>query len=468
MMRFVLAALFAAVSFGEIAWAQTEPLLPRAVARSAAEQYPEIQAAVARRREALGRRLSADGAFDTRVRSDVTSRLGGFYSGDIASLDVTKPLAPFGAEVYGGYRIAQGDFPIYDDYNFTNEGGEAKVGILFSLLRGRAIDNRRAGVAEAQIGVNAAELDVLLKQIEVQQSALIAYWRWVAAGRELEAFEELLQLAERRDKALRQEVASGARAAIFITENAQNLTRRRELVRRAEQTLALAANTLSLYYRDGDGDPIVPVRANLPDNAPLPNSARTITPEALLAGRPDLKLFDLAEQRLEVRRSLARNDLQPDLSFKVEASQDFGGIGPGGVSRDPGEIIAGVTLSVPLGRRDARGRLRQAEAALDAVSAERKLLRDRIIQELNDLIIQLRTAKDVLALTKIETEQALIMQEAERERFRGGASDFFLVNIREQTAANAKVRLAQAELTLAAAHISYQAATLDLDSLTRP
>ncbi|MEO1656665.1 MAG: TolC family protein [Pseudomonadota bacterium] len=441
------------------------PLLPQTVARSTEQHYPEIVAAEAERAAARGRQLASRGAFDTVLETRGRARLDGFYSGDTGEISASRALRPLGAEVYGGYRVSQGDFPIYEDEYFTDQGGEVKIGVLFNLLRNRAIDGRRAGLREADIDVSAAELDVLLTQITVQQSALTAYWRWVARGRELKAYQDLLALAERRDDALRREVASGARARIVLTENAQNLTRRRELVRRAEQDLTLAANALSLFLRDALGEPIIPTADQLPETLPLPRNGGSVDAQALLTIRPDLQLLNLAQQRLEVQRDLARNDLQPELRVGVEAADDFGAIGPGGVSRDEREVIAGVTLSVPLGRRDARGRLRAAEAEITAVEQRQRLLRDQIVRELRDIIVSLETAEELLDLTRQETEQADALREAERSRFRSGASDFFLVNLREQSAANAQVRLAQAEFTLAAAALAYQAATLDLDRL---
>ncbi|MEM6747199.1 MAG: TolC family protein [Pseudomonadota bacterium] len=441
------------------------PLLPQTVAQSTERHYPEIVAAEAERSAAIGRQLASRGAFDTLLKTRARARLDGFYSGDTGEVSVSRALQPLGAEVYGGYRVSQGDFPIYEDEYFTDQGGEVKIGVLFNLLRNRAIDGRRADLREADIDVSAAELDVLLTQITVQQAALTSYWRWVAKGRELKAYEDLLALAESRDDALRREVASGARARIVLTENAQNLLRRQELVRRAEQDLILAANALSLFLRDDAGEPIIPNANQLPQTLPLPQNGGSIDAQSLLTVRPDLQLLNLAQQRLEVQRDLARNDLQPELRVGVEAADDFGAIGPGGVSRDEREIIAGVTLTVPLGRRDARGRLRAAQAEIMAVEQRQRLLRDQIVRELRDIIVSLDTAEELLNLTRQETLQANALREAERSRFRSGASDFFLVNLREQSAANAQVRLAEAEFTLAAATLAYQAATLDLERL---
>ncbi|NNU15954.1 TolC family protein [Parvularcula sp. ZS-1/3] len=462
-MRYVVLALIFLVG---LAHAQTAPLLPETVIQSVERHYPALLAAEAEQRVAAGERLSAEGAFDTVIESRLRGRLAGFYSGDIASVEATKPLAPLGAEVYGGYRLSQGDFPIYEDEYFTNQGGEAKVGVLFSLLRNRTIDSRRAGILEAELGLSEAALDVLIARLEVQERAQIAYWQWVTAGRERQAYAGLLALAERRDVALRREVSSGARAAIFLTENAQNLTRRRDRVRRADLALALAANDLALYLRDENGEPIVPSPEQQPLNLDLPSPVSLAELASIVDGQPELRLLKIARQRLELKRDLARNDLLPNLDLKVEAGDDFGAIGPGGISRDDAEVIAGVTLKVPFGRRDARGRVRSANARLDALEQRQRLLSDRIAQEIRKLTVSIETAEELLKLATLEAQQAAELEEAERRRFRNGASDFFLVNIREQTAANARVRVAEAELALAAARISYLAATFDIERLT--
>jgi len=62
-------------------------------------------------------------------------------------------------------------------------------------------------------------------------------------------------------------------------------------------------------------------------------------------------------------------------------------------------------------------------------------------------------------------EQARVLMDAERRRFASGASDFFLVNVREQTAADARIRFLQAELKRHVAQAEYDAATLNLPRL---
>ena len=440
-------------------------ILPSDVAASAQEHYPAVIAALAERDVAAGKRRTAAGAFDTVFKTEARSRLEGYYSGDTLSTSIERPLGPLGATVYGGYRVSDGDFPVYEDYNFTNRLGEAKIGVLFSLLRDRAIDARRLGIRQADLDLLQADLDVFLTRIGVQREALVAYWRWVAAGRELKAYQDLLRIAEERDTALRREVEAGARAEIFLVENAQNLVRRREFVRRAERDLALAANGLGLFLRDANGAMIIPTSADLPGDVEIGAALADIRPEAVISERPEVQLLELAEERIENRRALAQNDLKPRFDVRVEASDDFGAIGAGGVSRDPGEFVAGATFSVPLGRREARGRVQAADAELRALRERQRLLRDQIFRELNDIVTSLETAQDILALTRQEAQFADTMRKAEAQRFRGGASDFFLVNIREETFVYARVKLARAEFALAASQVTYRAAIMDTEAL---
>jgi outer membrane protein TolC len=68
-------------------------------------------------------------------------------------------------------------------------------------------------------------------------------------------------------------------------------------------------------------------------------------------------------------------------------------------------------------------------------------------------------------LADAEVTQASQMVQAERTRFRLGAGDFFLVNVREETAANAQISAIRADLAGRLAEASYNAATMNLTAL---
>jgi len=446
------------------------PLTADQVLESAAQHFPEILQLLAAQRGAAGKVLEAEGAFDLVFSADGFSRVGGFYDGSTVKGLAKQRLRPLGTQLYGGYKLSNGDFPIYEDINFTNTGGTAQVGALFSLLRDRTIDQQRFQEFDAQLGLQRANLDVLLTRIGVQQQALIAYWQWVGLGRQVQIYENLLRIAIERQTNLEEQVRSGARARIFLTENQQNIVRRQTLVRSARRDLRIAANTLSFYYRDQEGDTIIPTDERLPPTLPIGDvSEIALVPEAATTAavyrRPELAILRNAIDRERLRLELRENNLKPRLDLNIGVQSGLGAVAEGGVSRDSTDTVVGLQFSVPLQQRAVRGQLVQSRAALEARQQEQQLTTDQIELEVRNILQELEAARELLELAEQEVTQSSIMRQSEVTRFQSGASDFFLVNIREEVEANARVRMAQAKLATLIARANFDAATVDLQRL---
>ena len=397
-----------------------EPLRLADVLATSAMRFPAILAERAERDAAAGEIGIAAGAFDTLVDASSDSYASGFYDGQVVRSTVRQPLRRFGASLYGEYQISDGDFPIYEDENFTNRGGKAKVGVVLSLLRDRDIDDRRFATEDAALGLEQAELDVLLTQIAVQRDAAVAYWRWVAAGQRLAVYEDLLANAEDRDAGLVREVASGARAAIFLTENRQTITQRRSLVAQSERDFLLAANRLAFYLRDADGRPLLPTRDRVPDamEPPPATAPRALQSAAtVLLNRPELRQLETRIRRAGNRLRLRENLLKPRFDVSVSVAEGIGGVGEGGVSRDSTDTVIGLNFSVPIQQRTARGRVAQAEAELEALRRQRQLAEERIALELEAIVMGLNYAEQLASLASTEVEQSQRLEEAEITRF---------------------------------------------------
>ncbi|KEO90134.1 transporter [Erythrobacter longus] len=448
----------------------TGPLLPESVLRSSALTFPSILESFEREAAARSDQLAADGAFDLILEGEAYDRVTGTFSGGYAEVGARQPIAAMGAEVFGSYRLSDGTFPIYENIFNTNQAGEFKIGGLLSLLRDRRIDERRFNVRDTQLARDQARLDVLLVQLKVQHEALSAYWRWVALGQEIAVYEELLEIAEARAIGLARQVREGATPRIALTENEQNVIRRRTLLTEAQRNFQTAATSLSFYLRDNNGNLIVPTRAQLPaseilDRLPDMQALLTAQRSDLLANRPELQNFRIALERAQNKVALRENDLQPQLELKAELSRDFGAIGDGGPTFDSTDTVVGVTFSVPLQRRTAQGRLRRAEAELREIEMRERRIADQISVELDNILTTLNASLRLANLAENEVEQANAMVTAERKRFRLGAGDFFLVNLREESAATAQIRKIRANLNGKMAEASYNAATMDLKAL---
>ena len=139
-----------------------QPLTLSEVLDSSRRHAPQVLEAIAKVRQAGGKALTAEGAFDTVVKAEAETRLSGYYDGRIAQGTITRPIENFGGSLYGGYRVSSGRFPIYEDERFTNQLGEIKVGAVLSLLRDRVIDDRRFVRSSARIDIDIADAERLL------------------------------------------------------------------------------------------------------------------------------------------------------------------------------------------------------------------------------------------------------------------------------------------------------------------
>lgn len=448
-----------------VASSQVAPLTLDEVLRSSARSAPQIVEALAKVRQADGRALSAEGAFDTVFDVDSRSRVAGYYDGTVVEGRATRPFTGNGGYVYSNYRASRGTFPIYEDQAYTNRLGEVKVGALFALLRDRVIDERRTRRTIAGIEIDVARFEADMVAIGVQRRAVDAYQTWVAAGLRMRAYRDLLQLAERRRSAIGRLVTLGARPDILLVENDQNLVRRRALAVRAEQDVASAANALSLYLRDEAGSPVMVSQDRLPADA---GALAALVVAAIMAGpveRPDYRAVLARIDQATSRLMLAENDLSPRLDLRGEVGKDVGPVGLGGPSRTPFEAVVGVRMSIPLQNRAAKGRVAEARAEIDALGQRSRFLRDQITVEVQGIVIAVGAAERLATIAEEELRLADRLAAAERRRFELGSADFFLVNQREETANDARVRLIDAQARIASARAELAAATADQEAL---
>jgi outer membrane protein TolC len=281
-------------------------------------------------------------------------------------------------------------------------------------------------------------------------------------------------MAEARQVGLVTQVERGLTADIYLVENKQNITRRKTLLTIAKRDFQLASNDLGFYYRGADGLPKILNRKQLPVAIPAGDPADTHYRAAfndpdhiarLMATHPQLQWLERAKQRSEQALALAENSALPELDFSLGMMQPFGDVGLGGPSRDEAEAVVGFSFSVPLERRQARGDIAQAKAKLSGLSADQRRMQDQLNIELQNILQTLDAAQAVADLATLETTQLETLRAAEQRRFEQGASDFFVVNMREEALANAEVRLADALGQRQMALANLAAAAIDTERL---
>ncbi|MES2596467.1 MAG: TolC family protein [Verrucomicrobiota bacterium] len=440
--------------------AKPAPLLLAEVLESVQGQYPLYLAALIEMDMANGRVRQALGSFDLNLNAGGTSSLAGYYDGRTGYAMLEQPLPFWGGSVHGGYRLSSGFLPNYNK-DRTGVDGETVLGFRIPLLRDGTIDRRRASLWQAQIDQELADPVILRQYLDFIRAAGISYYTWVAAGQRMSLAEELLRLAKDRDSGIAEQVKKGASAPVVQIDNQRLVVSREIAVVQAQRRLQATAIELSLFYRTRDtAEPILPAREQVPStfpDHPRPDDAQMTADIAKAAiFRPEIWRIELLMEKIGIDRRLAKNNLLPSLDVGVEAGQFLGDNRPKDLERN--EIEAKIEFKLPLQRREAKGRIDQADAALARLEQERRFTRDKIAADVRDSYSALDTAFDTLRMTRLNVDLARQLEQAETERLKQGATDLLALQIREQASFDAQVLEVDALAEYFRAQTNYRAA----------
>jgi outer membrane protein TolC len=373
-----------------------------------------------------------------------------------------------GGFLYGAYRIGDGDFPVWYKEWLTNEGGQFKVGWGMPLGKNRAIDSRRAGLAQTSLSRQAVEPAIQAQLLLFVRDASEAYWSWVAAGRLVQAQQELLRLAQDRAEQIEARVRAGDLEEIARIDNQRLIATRETKLIESQRKLQAAAIKLSLFLRDEQGQMLIPAEDHLPPAFPdhsapdlqgLEQDIRTG-----LAARPELQELDLIRRQVQVDLDYARNQLLPKVDAKLEASKDVGAWAERTGDKTPFELEAGLFGEVPLQRREARGKIQAACGKLAQLAAKREFVANKVEAEVRDAVSALATAHDRIERSRVNLDMAHRSLDLGREAFRLGDITVVTLNLYEQATLEAESLLIEAQADYFQALAAYRAA-LALDPL---
>lgn len=424
--------------------------------------YPLLRAVEQERAIAGGRLLASFGAFDLNLTAGADGG-GGTYDNFRSSVGLSQGLMVGGAGVFANYRNGVGDFPTYYLDRKTAGGGEFRAGVSMPLLRDRAIDRPRATVRQARLDVQIAEPTIARQRLDFTRAAARTYWNWVAAGQRLRVAEALVKLAADRDEQLKGKVEGNVTAKIERTDNQQNIALRNGLLVQGQRAFQQAGIELSLFLRNDAGTPTLAGADRLPAFPPVDTADAAAFDgylQTALATRPEPQRLRLLREKAAVDLQLAENQTLPGLNATVAVGQDVGYgksslSGPNGLDRTT--LAAGLAFQLPVQRRDARGRLSQAQAQLVQLAAQQQQAEDVIRAEVQDAFSAVERAAEFHKQAAARVDLARQVAEAERTLLDAGRSDILRVTLREQAAF-------EAELTVIGAKQDYFRALADLNA----
>ncbi len=433
--------VFFIISFSCLASINEKVLTLDMVHESSLKNYPLILGSIENIEVAKMKVKESLGQFDLTLNSKLDSREKGYYDGKSADITLEKPLGFMNSKIYTGYRISDGTYPLYEGKNNTLDSGESRIGVELSLWRNRDIDEKRLKLWNNQLNVSTKEQKFLSNKVKIEKESTKAYWKWVTSGHIYLVYLDLLEVAIKRDNGLNRRIQKGDLAKIYASENQQYILKRKTQVLEAKRDFYEASLLLSLFLRNEEGHPVIPLEEQLPKSfkqeAPL--SIVTLNNDLERARKlsPVIRNLDLKRQQLSNEEMLGQTKISPKLDLNFEVSRD-NGRGSSALEQEENRIF--LKIEIPIERRLARGKIEKARAQKRVVSYQQQLTLETMEANLKSLFQKLNTSSETILNTTKEVELAQILEKAENRKFSRGASDFFVVNLREQASADAKVK----------------------------
>ncbi|MDG1851474.1 MAG: TolC family protein [Gammaproteobacteria bacterium] len=427
--------------------------------------YPLIMAARAEIRAKDSMLQAAQGAFDPVIGGSYKNRLSGFYDGNSLETMYKKRFPAFCASVFGGYSRSNGSFPTYENDLATTSDGETKIGVSVSLWRDRDIDEFRYGTARAEVDVLRERYNLQRDIISILQDAYITYAQWLQAEHLLGDYTELLEIAQNRAIAVERSVESGNAAEILGVDNELAVLQRRGLVVDAQRLVDASAYKLSVYLRNPDGSPKLPVffeglempRENIGDTSNMDSIL-----DRVVELDPVIASTRLARQQEQLDVLLAENQGKPRVDLRFYNSKDFGS---GITALRAGENVADISFSIPLATNAARGKASAARARMTGIDLRIRQFINQTRAELEIALVNVEATREMKDIAELELDAARQLAEAEARRFESGLSDFFQLNLSEQAVAQAELKRWQADFDHQVALANYYGVSMNLESL---
>lgn len=412
------------------------------VADSALRNYPKVLALYEEIEAAKGSVLASQGFFDVKLRQSYIDKSRGFYDGKYVDTELSKRNSFLGSEITVGYRKSFGTFENHETENLTNKDGEFRASAKFSLLQNSMIDESRLRLILSRLSVEESKFALENIKNEIRRDTKKAYYNWVIYGEIYNVYQELYDLALERNKQIEIRVKKGDLAKIILIENERNALNRKTAMIKAKQNFENSAIYLSLFYRDKSGDPIIAKEEMLPKYN-FDNDLKIINNEKLekdfilsTQKRADLNIIRVLRTKEKEKLSQAKNLYKPILDVEFRASND---ISNENTARGQSKNEARVNFEIPLQRRFAKGEIAKVNADLNRINYEEKLLKESVKVNLSQIKNYINNIYEMHKNLKTEVDLSQKLEEAERTRFKKGGSDFFLINIREQDTASAKI-----------------------------
>ncbi|MFN3405750.1 MAG: TolC family protein [Cytophagaceae bacterium] len=340
--------------------------------------------------------------------------------------------------------------------NITPPQGLTNLAVVVPVGQGMIIDERRSAIRQAQIFGSIAEADKIKIINKLLYDASKAYWHWMFNYQRINFTTNAFELAQQRFVAVRERVLQGDLAPIDSIEAYVEVQNREQMLATATIEYRNSAIWLSNYLWQED---VVPVQ--LSDQA-VPSfkglEITSLTDQELneliniaQASHPEVMKNKFKMQQLQIERRLAVDKLRPKFTFTYNLLSPGVGIEPNDFTPEHRNNNSkfGVSFYYPLFLRTERGKLQMAKIKIKENDLEARSLQREVENSVRAIYNEYNNLKNQVMIQERMVENYQRLVRGEYERFDAGESSLFLINSREMTLVNSRVKLAELQSKLA-------------------
>ena len=392
--------------------------------------------------------LESRGAFDPELYTELNqkefegSRYYRIFDGGI------RIPTWYGIEFYSGIEQANGDY-LSAQYTLP-DNGLTYSGVSLKLGKGLIMDQRRAMLKTAQLGQVSTEQErkIILNNLLLDASK--AYFQWQLAVITKEIQLEGLELAQVRLQAVKQNALLGDIPYIDTLEASIQLQNRQMLLAEAElaelNTKAFVSTFLWANY-------VVPLE--LADSIapqtdfdyPLNILSDYLRNEidSVITNHPEAIKASLKVEEYDIQRKLKLESIKPELNVKYNLlNEPFVDNFASNYTLD--NYNWGLEFKMPIFLRSGRGGLQIAKLKLRDAELDYSFKLQHLNIKSQQAVNEFQTTSNQLSIytkTVVDLRQLLT---GEQRKFDNGESSLFLVNSRESSYINGRIKLAELEI----------------------
>ncbi len=404
------------------------------VKKSVLSHFALIQEAELKAESSKAELTSAEGAFDHKLIFKSRNRIEDKYDNQYFETTIERQTALGGTSLVAGHRQGLGHFPEYDGKYRTSGAGEIFAGLAVPVLRDFKTDEFRTNLKLKEIEKKQAEIESTLKKMVYVHKALTLYYKWILETQKLSINREILKLAKKRHEMIERKFRAGDIEQIKVTDNQRAIDKRSGDVLKNEIELNKIRTELAIYLRDDAGVPRALPEESNPQFILQKNEPSFASIDVSL--NPQLKIIDLEREKLKIESVFYDQSKLPGLSLELLGARELSPRQP----YDPERLQVGVKFDYPLENRKAEGKSVSYAYKVRAIEKSREFLEAQIGQQLNFFVKASTDSKVRWSILTREYEGSIKMAEAEKKKWSQGASDLFVVNLREQDVADVEIR----------------------------